>query len=192
MALRDYRNLISQLFPSGDAWNQNEGSTWKKLIHAFADEFFRIDRRAQDLLNEADPRTTYEMLEDWERCVGLPDECTGLANTLEERRDQVVAKLVKRGNQSIQFFKELAAPLGYAIEIEEYDQFHVGDRVGGRLYGVEWMHAFGAIAPLQSLRPFRVNSYTVEERLVEFGDEALECLITKAKPSHSVVLFIYQ
>ncbi len=192
LSLKDYQNQVSRLLPTGEAWNRNEGSTWQKLVNAFADELFRIENRTQDLLNEADPRTTYEMLEDWERAVGLPDECTGLANTLQERRDQIVSKLVKRGNQSIQFFKDLAAPLGYPIEIEEYDQFHVEDPVGGPLYGVDWMHAFGVIAPLQTIRPFRVNSHTVGERLVEFGDDILECIINHAKPSHSVVLFIYQ
>jgi uncharacterized protein YmfQ (DUF2313 family) len=192
LELQDYRNQLARLLPKGQAWDFSEDATFDKLLYAIAEELLRIDNRSQDLLNEADPRTTYEMLEDWERMVGLPDECTALANTLEERRDQIVAKLVKRGNQSIQFFKDLAAPLGYDIQIEEYDQFHVEEPVGGRLYGVEWLHAFGVIAPLQTIRPFRVNSHTVGERLVEFGDDALECIITKAKPSHSVVLFIYQ
>ncbi len=190
--LQDYKNQLVQLFPKGRAWEAGDDSTLNKLLRSFADELVRIENRSQDLLNEADPRTTYEMLEDWERMAGLPDKCVGLAQTLEERRDEIVSKLVKRGNQSIQFFKDLAAPLGYNVQIEEYDQFHVGDPVGGPLYGVEWMHAFGVIAPLQTIRPFMVNSHTVGERLVEFGDDILECVITHAKPSHSVVLFIYQ
>jgi len=191
LSLKDYENQLSQLLPTGEAWNLHPGSTWQDLLKAIAYEFFRIENRTQDLLNEADPRTTDEMLGDWERMAGLPDECTGLATTLQERRNHLVSKLINRGSQSIQFFKDLAATLGYNIQIEEYDQFRVGDPVGGRLYGEEWLHAFGVIAPLQMIRPFRVNTHTVGQRLVEFGDGVLECVIMKAKPSHSVVLFVY-
>ncbi|OGQ23526.1 MAG: hypothetical protein A3I05_08680 [Deltaproteobacteria bacterium RIFCSPLOWO2_02_FULL_44_10] len=191
LELQDYRNELVHLLPKGLAWDFGKDAVFDKLLTAIANEFLRIGNRSQDLLNEADPRTTYEMLEDWERMAGLPDQCTGLASTLQERRDRLVSKLVQRGNQSLQFFRNLGLLLGYNLQIEEYDQFHVGDPVGGPLYGVEWMHAFGMIAPLQTIRPFRVNSHTVGERLVEFGDDVLECVINKAKPSHSVALFLY-
>lgn len=184
--------MVTGLFPQGKAWEAGEGSTLDNLKAVIADEFLRIGNRAIDLLNEADPRTTFEMVEDWERVLALPDDCTGPEATIEERRNQIVYKLTLQGGQSKQFFKDLALTLGYVVDIEEYDQFHVGNPVQQPLFGQDWMHAFGVIAPLNSLRPFRVNVNTVSNRLVEFGDDVFECLITKAKPSHSVVLFIYQ
>ena len=34
LSLKDYQNQISKLLPTGEAWNQNDGSTWQKLINA--------------------------------------------------------------------------------------------------------------------------------------------------------------
>lgn len=185
----DYQNQLAQLIPQGKAWR---GKNLRTILNAIAEEFFRIHQRADDLLNEADPRTTYELLEDWERITGMPDDCTDLAATIEERRNQVVAKLIQKGGQTPQFYIDLAATLGYTVTIEEYDQFHVGDPVGQPLYGVDWMHAFGVVAPLNTLRPFMVNQNTVGDRLVEFGDDVFECIMSKAKPAHAVIIFIYQ
>ena len=39
------------------------------------------------LIDESDPRSTLEMLNDWERAFGLPDSCTDAADTLAERQN---------------------------------------------------------------------------------------------------------
>lgn len=185
----DYQNQLVRLLPQGKAWH---GLTLKTILNAISEEFFKIHLRSEDLIDEADPRTTFELLEDWERITGMPDDCSTLDATIQGRRNQVVAKLIQKGGQTPQFFIDLAAALGYTVTIEEYDQFHVGDPVGGPLFGIDWMHAFGVIGPLNNVLPFKVNENSVGERLVEFGDEVFECIMSKAKPAHSVILFIYQ
>lgn len=194
LSKEDYQNQLPQLLPRGRAWR---GKTLLTALKAGAEEFFRIDRRADDLLNEADPRTAFEMLEDWERVTGLPDECAGAGATIDLRRNQVVEVLTRNSNPTVAFYKSVAAFLGYVVDIEEYTQdgaygpFRAGDRVGKRCYGFKWMFTFTVIAPANTLRVFRAGTHNAGERLAEFGDDVLECVINKLKPAHTLALFSY-
>jgi uncharacterized protein YmfQ (DUF2313 family) len=186
--------LILKLLPPGVAWNRTPSSNLYKLATALAEEICRVEARAMELLVESDPRTTVELLEDWERILGLPGECVDLASTIQERQANVVAKLISRTAQTKAYYVSLAATLGYTITVDdiiEYDAFHVGDSVGEEIFGEEWAHVFALLLPENTQRYFRVNENAVGDRLVEFGDDLLECVITDNKPAHTVVLFQY-
>lgn len=91
-----YGSLISSLLPEGDAWPREPGMPLAKLTDWMAAEFARVDARVADLLREADPRQTAELIEEWEREVGLPDECSAGLSTLEARRAAIVTRLTER------------------------------------------------------------------------------------------------
>ena len=59
------------------------------LLMAFALELDRLDDKLVSLQNEAIPGLSSELLTDWEGVAGLPDECTPLAPTEDERRERV-------------------------------------------------------------------------------------------------------
>ena len=187
-----YRDQLIGLLPRGDAWRRDPESWLGRLLHGIAEELARIDARAVDLQNEADPRTCYETLADWERVCGLPDECTGAGETLAERKSRIWAKIIESGGQSRRYFRNLAAALGYDVEIEEYDRLRVGDRVMERCCGEDWMHAFAVVAPETTIRYARASALCAGERLATWGDDALECVIARAKPAHATVLHIYE
>lgn len=97
MAL-DFTERLWALLPRGPIWEARAGSNLRKLLTALAQEPSRAYQRDQDLLAEMDPRTTTELISDWERVVGLPDSCLAEVPTdLQERRDLVTARWVKRG-----------------------------------------------------------------------------------------------
>lgn len=187
--------LIKGLFPKGRLWTFPPGSTLLALIEGVAVEFVRIADRADDVLMESDPRTTDELLEDWEECFGLPGDCGELATTLQDRRTQLVSKITDVRNQNKQLYVDIANRLGYDIDVDdvqEYNQFRVGDRVSSELAsGVAWQHTFSVHSPEFTERLFRVNENAVSDRLADFGDDLLECLIEDAKPAHSIVFFEY-
>ncbi|WP_241085114.1 putative phage tail protein [Candidatus Vondammii sp. HM_W22] len=56
-----------------------------------------MNDRAESLLNEANPRATYELLAEWEAFANLPDTCTGSTLTLQERRAVLVQRLTATG-----------------------------------------------------------------------------------------------
>ena len=190
----DYQAQLQALLPQGFAWPRQADAALTKLLLAWADEMARIDGRAADLAEEADPRTTAELLADWERVAGLPDPCVaalGISQTAAQRRAALVAKLTTIGGQSAAYYITLAASLGYTITITEYKTFTVRSKVNDPLNDLPWRFVFTVNAPLNTVRRFTVRS-AVNEPLADWGNELLECVINRLKPAHTHVLFAYQ
>ncbi|WP_157081126.1 putative phage tail protein, partial [Novosphingobium naphthalenivorans] len=95
-----YARQMKQLLPKGAAWDFAPDGTFARLLLALAAEFARIDSRALDLIGEADPRTTLELLPDWERVAGLPDSCTGAPDEVAERQAALHQKIAGVGGQN--------------------------------------------------------------------------------------------
>lgn len=71
-----YFSALLDLLPQGLAWTREPDSTLGKTCRGLAEYWGFVDSRAADLLEiESDPRTTIELLPDWERAWGLPDPC---------------------------------------------------------------------------------------------------------------------
>lgn len=192
MSAADYLSQLQALLPPGPAWPRDADATLTQLLAALADEFARVDLRAENLLDEADPRTTTEMLPDWERMAGLPDTCVPSAQTMQERRAALHAKLTTLGGQSRQYFIDLAAALGYTVTITEFSPFRVSESaVGDALYSDDWMFAWRVNAPTTTIREFRVSESAVGEPLRSWGNDLLECAISRRATAHTHVLFGY-
>ena len=187
-----YRQLLQALLPSGPIWPRDADATLTRVLGVLAKELARLDGRLEDLRDEADPRTAWEMLSDWEEFCGLPGECFDSAETMAARRAAVLAHLTFEGSQSPPFYISLAAEFGFEIEIEEFRPFRVGSTAGEPAYGEDWAHTWrvwvGEAAPVTY---FRAGLSGAGERLATWGDDDLECLIESLKPAHTVVLFAY-
>jgi uncharacterized protein YmfQ (DUF2313 family) len=70
-----YLSQLIGLLPPGDALAREPGSVLERLLSVPAAELARVDGRVEALLLESDPSQTAEMLADWERALGLPDQC---------------------------------------------------------------------------------------------------------------------
>lgn len=70
-----YGEQLDALLPQGLAWPRENDARMRALIRGLAEEFARVDALGNDLLREVLPSTTIEMLSDWERVAGLPDNC---------------------------------------------------------------------------------------------------------------------
>jgi uncharacterized protein YmfQ (DUF2313 family) len=135
----DYREAFFSLLPHGQAWPKHslESVLWG-TCDGLCEYWGFVDSRAADLLEqESDPRTTIELLPDWERNWGLPDPCYTAPQTIGEREKALVLRMTLMGGQSRQWFIDFAAFIGYDITITEYRPFMVGlDRCGdNRVYG---------------------------------------------------------
>ncbi len=186
----DYLKQLQALLPQGPAWSREPDAVLTKLLTEFAAEFSRVDFRIDGLLNEADPRTTSELLADWERVAGLPDLCTGIPETIAQRRELLVAKLTNVGGQSKQFYIDMAAKLGYAITITEFKRFRVTSRVNEQLTNADWSYAWRVNTAQDTVRKFKVTG-RVNDPLATWGNQPLECMITQLKPAHTHVQFAY-
>lgn len=187
-----YLAQLQALLPPGDAWPRDPGATLTRLLDAIAGELAGIGARAADLIIEADPRVSGELLTDWERVCGLPDPCAGALGDqpLAGRRERVVQRLTSRGGQSRAFFVRLAAALGYEITITEFRSFTCQSYCDDSLDPDPWRFVWRVNAPAVTVQAMSCES-GCDEALRTWGNEVLECSIQRFKPAHTHVLFGY-
>lgn len=171
-----YKAAINNLLPPGPMWSRDPATNTGKIVCALSAEPSRVQRRGEDLLRQQDPREAFELLEDWERVLALPD-CDGAGTTILERQQAAHAKLTSVGLSSFADFIAAAAKLGYTItivnanvgtfEIAESEIGDEGDEIGD---------------------PF-------EEWLVSTpsgnNDAQLVCLFDQHSPLHTVVVITF-
>ena len=188
-----YRDQLKALLPPGRAFPRERGTTLDATLDALAIELARIDARFDQLPVEAIPTTTTELLPDWERVAGLPDNCSGtIADTIQGRRADLVSKLTARGGQSRAYYIEVAAALGYTITILEFRPFRAGAGVaGGAITNDEWQFTWRIIAPNTTITEFRAGLSSAGEPLRRWGNQALECRMNQIKPAHTILQFAY-
>ncbi|MDP2786596.1 MAG: DUF2313 domain-containing protein [Pseudomonadota bacterium] len=145
---------------------------------------------AQALQIEFDPRTTAALFADWETTAGLPDACIGGGQTTGQRRAALVAKWAGQGGQTGAYFVALAAAMGYAITITEFRPHDVNLDVNAPLFDAAWRYAWQINAALDTVTVLTVND-TVIDPLSAWGNQALECMLTRLKPAHTHVIFSY-
>lgn len=139
----DYLESLKALAPKGVCWTTDNNSNWIKLLDAIAQEYARVDGRGVDLLMEAFPDTSDELLPNWERLVGLPDTFSDPDATIEERRQQVLFKLQARGGQTAEYIQDLIATLGYESLIIDATPFKADfSHADDFLFDDTWAHIF--------------------------------------------------
>ena len=135
----DYADAMQALLPLGQAWPRANESALMRVVRGLCRIWGDFEMRASTLLEvESDPRSTIELLPDWERNWGLPDPCYTEPQSIAERQLALVMRMTMEGGQSRQFFIDVAAMIGYTITITEYRPFFIAmDRCGdSRVYGV--------------------------------------------------------
>lgn len=189
----DYLRQLQALLPPGPAWPKDDSALLTRMLGGLAAELSRVDGRAWQLLEEADPRTVAELFADWERVAGLPDACAvafGGDQTVAQRRAALVGRLTTLGGQSPAYFVGIAAALGYAITITEFSEHSVNDDVNHLIYGAAWNFAWQVNAVLNTVTEINVDS-TADDPLAAWGNALLECVINRLRPAHTTVLFSY-
>lgn len=194
-AASEYLSQAQLLLPRGPFWSGwcEDAGTGKKLLGALAEEPARIDGRLFDLLREANPLTTSEMLSAREIEAGLPDECTPGVTTFFERRERLVAKWRGRGGQTPRYLVDLAASAGFDACILEPRPFRAGkSNAGHKLTNDAWRHWIRVGLPEETIKfTFRAGVGRAGEPLRNWGNSVIECLINKAKPAHVSAQFTF-
>lgn len=187
-----YVQLFKTLLPKGKAWNKESGSTLDKFLFGLAEELVRSDNQIAKLLSETDPRTSTELLPEWESAVGLPDECQEISESIGERRNDVFRKFSTAGGQSPQYFIDLAATFGYTVTIRNLLSFRAGrGRAGDQIWG--WDFRFYWEVYSDDVTPvfFRAGQSVAGNPLRLYRNEILECVIRRAAPAHTHPVFAY-
>ena len=184
-----YVGQLLALLPHGRAWPREPGTALRALLDGLAEEYARIDRRGEELLTETDPRSATELLPDWERLLGLPDECSAIGATLRARRRAAHHKLTGVAGLDEAAIVQAAAELGYTITITQLNQAMADavqgiDTTGGRWRFVWWVNFDAPVEYFNTLSG-------VDEPLATYGRSAeLECRIRAIAPAHTYPVFV--
>lgn len=198
MTTENYRLQLVSLLPRGTIWEQafSDECVMGQLMTAMADSLSRADDKAEQLIEEADPRQTTLLFRQWLSVWGVPSDCIRAfveSLTDEKLRQILVKKIQGVGLSSRAFLIGLAAEMGAEASIEEKRAFKCRSRVDQRLYSKEWRtHWFFVVLHDDSGKPVNFSCRSrVNERLATWGNSALECLIKEFCPAHTKVRFIY-
>lgn len=190
-AAADILAARQNLLPPGRAWSRDADSVQARFLATLAPTSVRVCARGLDLLADAFPAGTEELLPEWEQSLGLPDPCAGASPTIEARRAQVVGRLVGLGGQSVPYYIAVAASLGYAITITEYAPFRFGMAFGNPLNGEAWAYAWQVNAPQFTIDYFQFGASAFGEPFASWGNAVLQCELMRLKPAHTVLNFSY-
>jgi uncharacterized protein YmfQ (DUF2313 family) len=186
----DYQQALLNLMPRGRIWRRDPEAIEAQLLGALAPTYTRSTEAAAQLMLDASPATTFNLLTEWEESLGLPDPCTPLDPTFEQRQLAVAANWGARGDMTVDYYVTLAAALGFEITITEFAPSRFGKPFGQPFYGVAWAFVWQVNAP----------TYTVEylefgqpfgEAFSTYGNTEMQCRIKQAAPAHTTVLFNY-
>jgi uncharacterized protein YmfQ (DUF2313 family) len=188
----DYLAMLQALAPRGRAWPRDPDALQTGTLAALAPTYTRNGARAAALISDAFPVAPVELLPEWEASLGLPDPCAGVSPTIQARQQQVAARFIAGGGQSIAFFVAFAATLGYPITITEFAPFRVGvSHAGDPAYGTAWAHAWQVNAPTFTIEYFQAGHDAAGEPLASWGNTVLQCELQRLAPAQTTLMFSY-
>jgi uncharacterized protein YmfQ (DUF2313 family) len=188
----EYALQFQRLLPRGRVWHRGLGMVEDADIEILMPTWSRLQSRLNDLIAEIFPCTTLQLLPEWEASLGLPDPCTGPLPTIQQRVTAVCAKFSARGGQSKNYYIAVAKALGFTITITEFAPFRVGiNRTGDPLYGEAWAFTWRINTVDFTLFYFRTGLSTARDRLREWSNLLLECVMAAIKPAHSILRINY-
>lgn len=189
----DYRQALQALIPTGRAWPRDPDTVQAAVLRSLAASFQRSDNDALGILSGAFPQTATIMLPEWEKALGLPDDCSiGEVDTIAKRQNAIVSKFISTGGQSKSYFIGIAKALGYNITIKEYRQARSGLSVcGDGLNGDDWPFVWLVEGEETNISYARVGLSYCGDPLRSWGNRQLECRLSALSPSYTLVKFGY-
>ena len=187
-----YVEQLEAMLPKGRAWPRGRGTVLHALIQGLATQLHDIDTDATGLLTEIRPSTTVNLLPDWERVMGLPDECSNLGSTIQERRAAVLTKLVSRLGMSAEDYKAIGRTFGVEIEVEELDQARAEAIAGLDTSNGKWRFVWWIRIPTTAdIQYFDTLSDVLTPLRSVVRNQELECRLRKAAPAHTHLVLSY-
>jgi uncharacterized protein YmfQ (DUF2313 family) len=171
-------------------------TTLQDLLRALAELLAAVELRSLDLLEEADLRTTVELLPEWAAFVRLAEDCTdGLPQTTPEQRYAAYRKLVLPGGQNRFHVVEVARGLGYDVELADLVEFRafVAEYSSAEepCYDDAWPFVLEVHSSVFTPRFARTGESVCGEPLTSFGNELLSCTLEHVKPAHTHFLYVF-
>ena len=121
--VEEHADSLADFLPNGPLFESKKihDSNFRKLLNGLATELFRAEQFVKTFDDEYCPLTTTLLIDEWERALGIPDDCFTNTSSIITRRIQVLTKLAALGVQTTQDFVALGAAFGKTITVEQLD-----------------------------------------------------------------------
>lgn len=184
--LNQHAKILADYFPGGDlfAGKNIVGTKIHEFIVGMSHEHLRCEGYLKALQDQFLPDNTENFIPDWEKTVGIPDDCFDGRGTIEERRRDILVKLASLGVQTAEDFENLALQFGVTVNVTsgtDLTSFPL-------TFPITFIDApkFTIVVEFVTLNGF---PYTFP---ITFGSKEisiLECLFNKLKPANCQVIF---
>lgn len=186
----EHVSAARDLLPSGEAWGH--GGALDGLLAGMAGELARFDLRCQDLVAESVPPASDELLDGWERVVGVPDPCSPGDQGVEARRAAVWARWTGRATPTRAFFVALGRSLGVEVWVEEFWSADEALAADVPFMGDGWAFTWRVSVAAPAQVDYLTVGMDVGSPLATWGDPAVECAFRRHQPAHTVLFFAYR
>lgn len=184
-----HANALAAYLPNGRMFEAKniDGSNLRQLLRGLAGELSTAQGYLKTLEEEYFPDTTELFLSEWERVVGIPDDCFDGAGTIAERRTAVIVKLVSLGAQTAEDFEVIAALFGKTVTVSSLAAqalppysvpFTPAELITSRFVMLVEGPDISTATPPYDV-PFTPES----------SESIMECLFNKMKPANCTILF---
>ena len=177
--------------PVGRAWGSKniDDSNLRLLLNCLSVAHNLTQQQVELLDDEFRISQTFDLLEDWEKSVGIPDECLVASETLEQRRQAVIDRLRKMPIVTLEETEDYVNSLFPGLNIElipgvEYFTFEYG-------FEVSFLGDVSEKFILVVKVPVSGESFEYDFELPFIGGpdtERLRCLLEKIVPSNVYVI----
>lgn len=119
-APRDTSQQAADSLPVGRVWASKniQGSVTRKLINSISVAHNLTQQQIELLDDEFRILQTFDLLEEWEESVGMPDKCLGESETLVQRRQAVIDRLRKKPLVTLDEIQDYVNSLFPDLDIE--------------------------------------------------------------------------
>lgn len=174
----EHTKVLADYLPGGKLWTAKNISdtTIRNMLVGISRESLRVEGYLKALQDQFIPDMTENFIEDWERALGIPDDCfTGQGN-IDDRRRDILVKLASLGVQTVADFQNLATLFGITATVLP------GEEATPIPPDPKFTIVIEFVAPegFPFTFPFTFGSDIIN---------ILECLFNKLKPANCVVLF---
>jgi len=120
LSINDQFYLLASHLPQGRFWSNcfNEDSNLGKLTKALSMEYYRLGLLTETIAYDYDIQQTDEFILEWEKSVGIPQDCFSQNRSMESRRLSIEGLFSNfAGAQTNEDFIRVGLLYGYEIEV---------------------------------------------------------------------------
>jgi len=189
-SIKQHASSLAAFMPSGRLFQAARTSTtnFRKFLEGLAEELQNSEGLLKSYQDEYSVRTTTLLIEEWEKALGIPDQCFSGTGTIEERRRDALAKLASLGVQTAEDFQAVAAIFGVSVNVFS------GTAVGGFPVTFPFPLLGDPLSRFTIFIEYTIVSGDVFPMIFPFvlGDEGaqiMECLFQRLKPANVLIIF---